>query len=230
MKNKKIIIPSDYNDYIYRLTYFLLTPLAPTISKKISPNQITIVAFMSAMLGTALLFFVKTPMAYIDWIIFNLIWFLLDALDGMHARLSNQCSEYGAFLDHALDNIYFIFMLTVFVAKFHLVHLLYIYIIILRVTAAVMVFAVQTHTQRFYLSKFTGGLEFILFTTVMMLSYCYPHANPALVATNPLLLKWIDVLHLQQGVFMKCALLVYFIGVPINMFLQFRFVKKVSAS
>lgn len=227
MQNKNGVIPSDYNDYIYRLTYYLLTPLAPHIPKRISPNQITVLAFLSALTGTALLYFIKTPMAYIYWVIFNLIWFLLDALDGMHARLSNQSSEYGAFLDHALDNIYFIFMLTVFAAKFDLLHMLYIYIIILRVTAAVMVFTVQCHTKRLYLSRFSGGLEFLLFSTAMILSYYYPHMNPALLTTNSFLLKCIDALSLQQGLFMKCALLVYFIGVPVNMILQFQFVKKV---
>src|SRR3990167_6289289 len=164
MQNKNVIIPSDYNDYIYRLTYYLLTPVAPHIPKRISPNQITVLGFLSALMGTALLFFVKTPMAYIYWVIFNLIWFLLDALDGMHARLSNQSSEYGAFLDHALDNIYFIFMLTVFAAKFDLLHMLYIYIIILRVTASVMVFTVQYHTKRLYLSRISGGFETLLFS------------------------------------------------------------------
>lgn len=227
MQNKNTVIPSDYRDYIYRFTYFLLTPIAPLIPKSVSPNQITVLAFISAMTGTALLFFIHTPMAYIYWVIFNLIWFLLDALDGMHARLTSQSSEYGAFLDHGLDNIYFIFMLTVFAAKFDLFTLLYVYIIILRVTAALMVFTVQTHTQRFYLSRFSGGLEFLLLSLAMILSYCYPNINPVLYTQNPWLLQWIHGLNLQTGMFMKLVLLVYFVGVPINIILQFRFVKKV---
>lgn len=227
--NKNIVVPPDYNDYIYRFMYYILSPVAPFIPKRISPNQITIMGFFSAMIGTGLLYFIHTPIAYIYWIIFNFIWLVLDSLDGMHARLTQQSSEFGAFLDHGLDNIYFLFMLTVFAAKFDLFQLLYIYIIILRVTAALMVFAVQTHTKRLYLSRFSGGLEFLLFTIVMILSYCYPHINPALFTTNPFLLRCINTLSLQQGVFMKCALFVYFIGVPVNIILQFRFVKKVLA-
>jgi len=227
MKFNNVVIPEDYHDYLYRLTYYLLTPVVPYIPRCISPNQITILAFFSALAGTALLYFIKTPVAYLYWVVFNLIWFLLDALDGMHARLTQQSSEYGAFLDHALDNIYFLFMLTAFVAKFDLAHLLYIYIIILRVTAAVMVFMVQCHTKRLYLTQFSGGLEFLLFSIAMILSYCYPHINPALLTQNTVLLKCINILNLQQGLFMKCALLFYFIGVPLTMILQFRFVKKV---
>ncbi|OGT39915.1 MAG: hypothetical protein A3E81_02010 [Gammaproteobacteria bacterium RIFCSPHIGHO2_12_FULL_36_30] len=227
METKNNVVPPDYNDYIYRFMYFVLSPIAPLIPKSITPNQITVLGFFSAMTGTVLLYFIQTPIAYIYWIIFNFIWFVLDALDGMHARLTQQSSEFGAFLDHSLDNIYFIFMLTVFAAKFDLFHLLYIYIIILRVTAALMVFAVQAHTRRFYLSRFSGGLEFLLLSTVMILSYCYPNINPALLTTNLFLLHCINILNLQQGMFMKCALFFYFIGVPVNMILQFQFAKKV---
>lgn len=227
MNTKNQIIPSDYHDYLYRLTYFLLSFIAPYIPKSITPNQITMLAFGFAMAGNGLLFFIHTPAAYLYWVLFNLIWFLLDALDGMHARSSNQSSEYGAFLDHAMDNIYFLFMFTVFAAKFDLMHLLYIYIIILRVTAAVMVFTVQCHTRRLYLPKFSGGLEFLLFSAAMILSYYFPHAN-ALHWTNNIVLQHVmGLLDLQQGVFMKLTLLVYFIGTPVALFQQFSFVHTV---
>jgi phosphatidylglycerophosphate synthase len=226
VENKPIVIPSDYNDYIYKITYRLLTPLAPYIPKRISPNQITIAGFISAMIGTTLLYFVSSPMAYIYWIIFNLLWFMLDALDGMHARLTKQSSEMGAFLDHALDNIYFLFMLTIFAVKFDLLHVLYFYIVILRVTASLMVFVVQCHTNKIYLTRISGGFETLLFSAAMMLTYYYPHINPALLTDNAFLKASIDALSLQHGIFMKCALLPYFIGVPITIVLQFRFVKK----
>ena len=225
-ENQNTIVPSNYNDYIYKLTYQFLAPLVPYIPRKITPNQITIAGFFCALIGTGLLYFISTPIAYIDWVIFNLLWFFLDALDGMHARSSNQGSEYGAFLDHTLDNIYFIFMLTVFAAKFDLLHLLYLYIIILRVTASAVVFIVQAHTKKVYLSRVSGGFETLLFSIAMILSYCYPTMNPAMLTTDPFLLKWIFLLDLQKGFFLKCALFPYFIGIPITFFLQFRFVKK----
>lgn len=227
MATKNSVIPADYHDYVYRLTYYLLSFVAPYIPKTVSPNQITLMAFVSAMLGNILLYLIHTPAAYLYWVVFNLIWFLLDALDGMHARLSGQTSEYGAFLDHAMDNIYFLFMLTVFAAKFHLTNIFYIYIIVLRVTAAVMVFTVQCHTKRLYLSRFSGGLEFILFSAAMIFSYAFPQVN-ALTWSNHATYKEIALfLNLQQGVFMKLALLPYFIGVPIAIFQQFRFVNLV---
>ena len=227
MSNKNQIIPSDYHDYIYRFTYFLLSFVAPYIPKSVTPNQITLLAFFFAMVGNACLFFIHTPIAYLYWVLFNLVSFLLDALDGMHARISGQSSEYGAFLDHAMDNIYFLFMLTVFAAKFDLTQILYIYIIILRVTAALMVFTVQCHTGRLYLSKFSGGLKFLLFSGAMVLSYAFPHANPLMWTQNAMFQNAVSFLNLQNGIFMKMALLCYFIGVPIAITQQFLFVNTV---
>lgn len=226
MSTKSVIIPEDYKDVVYRVTYFLLGKIAHLIPRSIKPNQITIAAFFSAMLGTALLYIVQTPMAYIYWMIFNFIWYVLDALDGIHARLSQQCSEYGAFLDHALDNMYFIFMFTVFAIKFDLTHILYIYILLLRVTAALMVFAVQLHTKRIYLCSISGGSELLLFSMAMFLTFLFPHLNLAEHTPNPFLLHIIDLLNLQKGLFLKLMLLIYAIGVPITFVLQFRFVKR----
>ena len=109
MKTNNVVIPEDYKDLVYRLTYFFLGKIAHLVPRSIKPNQITMLSFTSALIGTALLYFVQTPAAYLYWILFNFIWYLLDAMDGIHARLTQQTSEFGAFLDHALDNIYFIF-------------------------------------------------------------------------------------------------------------------------
>lgn len=227
MNAENKIIPSDYHDYLYRFTYYLLSFIAPYIPRSITPNQITMLAFFFAMVGNGFLVFNHTSVAYLYWTGFNLIWFLLDALDGMHARLSEQSSEYGAFLDHAMDNIYFLFMLTAFAVKFDLMHILYVYIIILRVTAALMVFTVQCHTKRLYLGKFSGGLEFLLFSGAMVLSYYFPHTNPMNWTSNIHIQNAIIWLNMQQGVFMKIALLFYFIGVPFAIAQQFSFVNSV---
>ncbi len=226
MKTDNKLISSDYKDLVYRLTYFLLGKCAPLIPSSIRPNQITFAGFIAALIGTFLLYKIQTPAAYLYWLVFNFLWYLLDALDGIHARRTQQSSEFGAFLDHALDNIYFVFMLTVFVIKFDLAHTIYIYILLLRVTAATLVFLVQCHTKRLYLSRCSGGTELLLFSLVMVGSYYFPHFNLAHYTANPLWLYGIDLLSLEKGLFMKLALWVYAIGVPVTIVLQFRFVKK----
>ena len=89
MSEESVIMPDDYEDVVYRFTYFLLGKIAHRIPRSITPNQITIAAFISALVGCALLYFIKSPVAYLWWVLFNFIWYILDALDGIHARLSN---------------------------------------------------------------------------------------------------------------------------------------------
>ena len=226
MTTKKVIIPDGYKDVIYRATYYLLGKIAHFVPRSIHPNQITIVAFLCALIGTALLYFIKTPVAYLYWTLFNFIWYILDALDGIHARLTEQTSEYGAFLDHALDNIYFIFMFAIFAAKFDLLHVFYIYVICLRITAALMVFVVQYHTKKYYLGSFTGGGEFLLFSLAMIFSYFFPHFNVAAYTTNVFLLNIIHFFNLQTGIFMKLTFFIYAVGVPFAMVSMFQFAKR----
>src|SRR3989338_7301633 len=157
MNEKTTVVPSGYYDYVYRFMYFILLPLAPKIPARITPNQITVISFTAAMIGTILLAVIHTPVAFLYWMLFN-----------------------------------FLFMLTVFSIKFDLLFPLYIYILILRTTAATMVFLIQFHTGKMLRSRFSGGLEFMLFNIVMLLSYCYPHINPADLTANPFLLHWIN--------------------------------------
>ena len=106
MSNDNTLTPEGYEDVIYKLTYRALSGFVPLIPKGIHPNQITWMAFTSSLIACALLYFIKTPAAFLWWALFNFIWYILDAFDGMHARCSGQTSEFGGFLDHFLDNIF----------------------------------------------------------------------------------------------------------------------------
>ena len=50
MSDEQALMPEDYKDIIYRLTYFLLGKVAHYIPRSVSPNQITIVAFVCVAL------------------------------------------------------------------------------------------------------------------------------------------------------------------------------------
>ncbi len=215
MSNKNIM-PSDYEDIIYRWTYLALKGVARYIPSSIHPNKISFAAFLSAMTACAFMYFDSSPTGCLYWVIFNLMWYVLDTLDGLHARLSGQTSEFGGFLDHFLDNVFFVFMFTVFTMRFDLLHPLYIFIILMRFTASTVVFLVQHHTRTMYLTKFSGGGEMLLMTAAVLLSYFYPAFD---------LTQYISVsgLYLEQGVFMKLTLLIYMVGIPINMALMYRF-------
>ena len=226
MSNEGVIIPKEYKDLGWRLTYFLLGKVAHFIPRSIKPNQITVGAFMAALMACALLYFLKSPVGLLYWALFNFVWYILDALDGIHARLTQQTSEFGAFLDHFLDNISFIFTFTVFALYFDLLHPLYLFILLARFTAATTTFLVQMHTGKLPIGKFTGSSEAILMTAVMFLTYYFPGVDLSHYAHSTTLLYGVNALSLHQGVFMKLVLLFYAIAMPINFVAQWRFVKK----
>jgi phosphatidylglycerophosphate synthase len=216
----------EYNDIIYRYTYYALQSVAPRIPNAIHPNQITWLAFSCSMLSCAFLYFVHTPAAYLYWVLFNSLWYIFDALDGMHARISKQSSEFGGFLDHFCDNIFFIFMFTVFVTKFDLLYPFYIFIILARFTMCAVVFLVQNHTGKMYLPKVSGGGELLLMTAAMILSYFYPHLNLLQHIHNPAMLGIATWLQLDSGVFMKIVLIFYLIGLVPSFIKQYNFARK----
>ena len=102
----------------------------------------------------------------------------------------------------------------------------YIYTLCLRNAAALMVFIVQCHTKRILLSRFSGGTELILLSAGMYLTYLFPHFNPALYTSNSICLHLIDFFSLQHYLFIKITFLTYAIGIPITIWLQFRFVAR----
>lgn len=216
----------EYKDVIYRYTYYALQSIAPRIPKSIRPNQITWTAFICSMLSCAFLYFIHTPAAYLYWVLFNTLWYIFDALDGMHARITKQSSEFGGFLDHFLDNVFFTVMFTVFAIKFDLLHPFYIFIILARFTLCTVVFLVQNHTGKMYLSKFSGGGELLFMTTVMLLSYYYPHFNLLHYLHNATLLNIATWLNLDTGVFMKIILIFYLIGMIPQYWIQYHFARE----
>lgn len=227
MSKELIGMPTDeYNDIVYRYTYYALQGIAPKIPRSIHPNQISFFAFLCSLASCACLYFISTPAAYLYWVLFNTLWYIFDALDGMHARISQQTSEFGGFLDHFFDVIFFMFMFTIFVIKFNLLHTFYIFIILMRFTVCTIVFLVQNHTGKMYLSKFSGGLELLLMTAVMVFSYCFPHLNLVAMTSNPVLHKILLWLSLDSGVFMKLVLLFYFVGVIPAIIQQYLFAKR----
>ncbi len=226
MAHEGSVMPDDYKDYVYRLTYFLLGKVAHFIPRSVKPNTITVMAFFSSIIACILLFVVPGPEAFILWTVFNFIWYILDALDGIHARLTHQTSEYGAYLDHFFDTAYFIFMLTAFAVRFDLTHTIYLFILFLRCTAATNVFLVQVHTGKLLLGRFSGGLELVLFSAAMILSYYFPHLNLVEHTQNSHALYWINTLDLTNNVFMKITLLFYLFGVPMTFWQQNQFVRR----
>merc|ERR1712096_383306 len=86
------------------------------ISKKVTPNQITMTnhifvwALLLSSIYTGHTETNERPLlkaaCYIALGTLNFITMMLDCLDGMHARNTNQCSRFGEFLDHWADSVH----------------------------------------------------------------------------------------------------------------------------
>ncbi len=88
-------------------------PVLNTVAKNllalgITPNMATIIGCLGNIIAAILI-----AMGYLTWGgLVALFWVLFDAIDGTMARLSNQTSKAGAFLDSTLDRYVEFFLLT----------------------------------------------------------------------------------------------------------------------
>lgn len=76
-----------------------LLPIAKIISKYLSPNQISIVAFFMGLLSCILIIYNYLNIALGFWLLNRII----DGLDGTVARVSNRQTDWGGYLDIMLD-------------------------------------------------------------------------------------------------------------------------------
>ena len=77
----------------------LLFPFAKRIGKLLSPNQITVIAFLFGLMCIALII-LKHPLVALSFWLINRI---IDGLDGTVARISNKQTDWGGYIDIMLD-------------------------------------------------------------------------------------------------------------------------------
>ena len=94
--------------YLLSLISYLITPFF--LFFNIHPNTITFLNFLIAITSIALIFLGQTKF-FILGIILYFLFRILDFCDGNVARLTNQASFYGRFLDSVLDIFYESFLI-----------------------------------------------------------------------------------------------------------------------
>ena len=102
LKNEALTI------YLIALISYIFTPVF--IILKIKPNTITFINFILAILSLLLIFSVENLYFKIGILIY-FIFRVLDVCDGNVARLTNQASFYGRFIDSILDIFYESFLI-----------------------------------------------------------------------------------------------------------------------
>jgi phosphatidylglycerophosphate synthase len=86
---------------------FIVDPLLPFIPARVNPNTITHVGHLLNLAGTALLVGLWPDRGWplVAAMVLLQIYLWCDNADGAHARRTNQCSAFGEFLDHGLDQL-----------------------------------------------------------------------------------------------------------------------------
>jgi len=102
LKNEAIII------YLFSLLSYLVTPLF--LIFKVRPNTVTFINLIIAVTSLSLIMSIN-PFFFVLGLIFYFVFRILDFCDGNIARLTNQASFYGRFLDAILDIFYESFLI-----------------------------------------------------------------------------------------------------------------------
>lgn len=89
----------------------ILIPCAEFTGRFLSPNQISVIAFLSGLIGAAAVFKNNMTAGIIFWLLNR----ILDGLDGTVARVTGKMSDFGGYLDLMLDLILYVLIPVAFV-------------------------------------------------------------------------------------------------------------------
>jgi phosphatidylglycerophosphate synthase len=86
---------------------FIVDPALPLIPASVNPNSITHAGHLLNLAGTVILvgLWPKHGWPFLLAMALLQIYMWCDNADGAHARRTNQCSAFGEFLDHGLDQL-----------------------------------------------------------------------------------------------------------------------------
>jgi len=197
--------PSSGNrDIVDRLLYPLLSKWVAYIPQFIHPNVLTLGAIISAWGAAGIFAFCPAPSAYLYCAVLLLSWIVLDSCDGIHARNTGQCSDFGAFLDHVGD-AFGIFMLHLaFVYRLDIHEPILVGALLLRQAMNGWVYLIQVHTGKLYIPSAGWSFEIYTLSALMIAKFFFPDT---IFSLGPL--PELDII--------GNALLFYYIAVPVSL-------------
>ena len=90
-----------FDDWLRHLKDRWLTPLALLLGPRISPNTVTVTAALVGLFCAFLASRGAMMPAFVAWVVNR----LLDAIDGLQARVHGRQSDFGGYLDIMLDHV-----------------------------------------------------------------------------------------------------------------------------
>jgi phosphatidylglycerophosphate synthase len=151
---------------------YMVDPLLPFIPAKVSPNSITHVGHVLNLLGTAALVYFHPASGWLYFVAALLlnVYMWCDNADGAHARRTKQCSPYGEFLDHGLDQFNTVYIAYLTAMALGLSPLGWVAIALLIPGAAVVTYWEQSNTGVFRVGLLNQVESVLVLSTVLVIS------------------------------------------------------------
>lgn len=212
--NKAVALLNKGNkDIIDQCFYPLVNRIANFISPAISPNQLSFLGFTFGMMGAISLLIIPGNWSPIICSVFLFLWWILDALDGIHARRTGQSSPFGGFLDHFLDTILIVFLLFAIAIRFEMLTPFFLLLILFRLGAQSLFFLEQSFTHVLNIPTIGPSAEtFVLIGT--LIAYSFFSVDFMLFTHIPLLAKYAQIIGIDKLNFVKIGALGYLIFLP----------------
>lgn len=148
--------------------------IARLVPASVSPNTLTCLGFACVTIAAVLLMTWKASAACFIAAAMIALYEIFDGIDGKHSRNTGQSSQFGAFLDDAVDAMATGLLYTAFLVRFELYSALFIFAVLLRLVYQCLNYASVVETRvRINPEYGTTGENVTLFT-IMVLSGLFP--------------------------------------------------------
>ncbi len=197
--------PSATNhDITDRLIYPLLSKFVAYIPRSVHPNTLTLAAICVGLIAAAALVVSTQPYSVLICAALLVLWILLDSCDGIHARNTGQCSEFGGFLDHFGDAAGFFALQAAIIYRFDIHEPLVFGAMLLRQALACWTYVIRIYAGQLFITRLGWSFEIYAYAALMVAVFCFPNFNLQ-IGTLPTL----DLVGI--------VLLTYYIAVPFTL-------------
>lgn len=197
--------PSATNhDITDQLVYPLLSKLVVYIPRAVHPNMLTGAAIASGLISAGILACSNGAYSYLLSAGLLVMWILLDSCDGIHARNTGQCSEFGSFLDHFGDAFAFFAVQAAIIYRFELHEPAVFGAMLLRQALACWTYLIRIYAGHLYITRLGWSFEIYAYAALMIALFFAPDFRLQVGALPSLNL-------------LEAALLSYYVAVPITL-------------
>ncbi|MFS8049590.1 CDP-alcohol phosphatidyltransferase family protein [Rhizobium sp. BR 314] len=167
--------PSATNhDITDRLIYPLLSKFVAHIPRSVHPNILTLAAICIGFAAAVTLALSTQPYSLLICAALLVLWILLDSCDGIHARNTEQCSEFGGFLDHFGDALGFFILQAAIIYRFELHEALVFGAMLLRQALACWTYVIRIYAGQLFITRLGWSFEIYAYAALMVAIFCFP--------------------------------------------------------